>query len=637
MGAVQRLATVVILGLVAVAGILVLYIADESNRLDSTAASQQHDAVERATQTYLTQCLACHGPAGEGYTAPGEAGTGRIGAPIGGDTFATSLNQTGLTADGLPWSDPNNPQYGSGLEGRANFIRERIHTGRRAADGTYLMPPFGAELNGPLNDAQIDELVVFIQHVDWNHVYNQAIEANGGYPTPPAAAVAEAETPTAAAGGDGGQAAGFEIDMVDLAFEPTELTIPANTDVTISLVNKGSLPHIFQLSDGSVTSEEIPGGGTGSVTLNLPPGEYDFHCPVPGHTEAGMVGKLIVEEGAPMPDGGEAPAAEASPETTGGESAAPSSVDLVMVDLSFDPTELTIPANTDVTINLVNNGALPHQFALLDGSVTSDEIPGGGTGSVVVNLPPGEYDFHCPVPGHTEAGMVGKLIVTEQAAGGETTGGEDVAPAADGGEATAPIDLVMVDLAFEPTEITIPANTDVTINLTNNGALPHIFALSDGSVTSDEIPGGGTGSVVLNLPPGEYDFHCPVPGHTEAGMVGKLIVTQDAGAATGDGGAAPAADSGAGAAATSEIVMVDLAFEPTELTIAANTDVTINLVNNGALPHQFALTDGSITSDEIAGGASGSVVVNLPPGEYEFHCPIPGHTEAGMTGKLIVQ
>jgi uncharacterized cupredoxin-like copper-binding protein len=30
-------------------------------------------------------------------------------------------------------------------------------------------------------------------------------------------------------------------------------------------------------------------------------------------------------------------------------------------------------------------------------------------------------------------------------------------------------------------------------------------------------------------------------------------------------------------------------------------------------------------------------VVNAEPGEYEFHCSVPGHKEAGMTGTLIVQ
>ena len=97
-------------------------------------------------------------------------------------------------------------------------------------------------------------------------------------------------------------------------------------------------------------------------------------------------------------------------------------------------------------------------------------------------------------------------------------------------------------------------------------------------------------------------------------------------------GEAPA---GGGSTAV-ELDMIDLAFEPTDLTIAADTDVTITLVNKGALTHAFAVPDQSITSDEISGGSTGSVVVNLPAGVYEFDCPIPGHKEAGMVGKLTV-
>jgi mono/diheme cytochrome c family protein len=268
-GAVQRLATVVVLGLVGLASVLILYVADEPNRLESLELEQQHDAVERGMETYLTQCLACHGPAGEGYTAPGESGTGRIGAPIGGDTPNRVMNQTGLWQTGpnagKPWSDANNPQFGSGLEGRANFIRNRIRNGMRATDGTYIMPAFSEELNGPLNDSQIDELVTFIQHADWNEVYNHAIEANHGYPTPPP--LEQEATPEDGEATPGpGTATSIELGMVDVAFEETELRIPANTDVTINAVNKGSLPHTFTITD-VVDTGEVAGGDSAEVTL----------------------------------------------------------------------------------------------------------------------------------------------------------------------------------------------------------------------------------------------------------------------------------------------------------------------------------------------------------------------------------
>ena len=86
-----------------------------------------------------------------------------------------------------------------------------------------------------------------------------------------------------------------------------------------------------------------------------------------------------------------------------------------------------------------------------------------------------------------------------------------------------------------------------------------------------------------------------------------------------------------------EVVMVDISFEPTQFTIPADTDVTIQLVNNGVLPHNFAVPSEGIQSEDFASGASGSITVNLPAGTYEFICSVPGHADAGMRGMLTVE
>jgi nitrite reductase (NO-forming) len=86
-----------------------------------------------------------------------------------------------------------------------------------------------------------------------------------------------------------------------------------------------------------------------------------------------------------------------------------------------------------------------------------------------------------------------------------------------------------------------------------------------------------------------------------------------------------------------ELVMEDIAFDPTELTIPADVDVTIELTNDGMLPHNFAVPSEGIQSEDYGSGASGSIVVNLPAGTYEFICSVPGHADAGMRGTLIVE
>lgn len=220
----------------------------------------------------------------------------------------------------------------------------------------------------------------------------------------------------------------------------------------------------------------------------------------------------------------------------------------------------------------------------------------------------------------------------------------------EGGEAPPAADVVkvdMLDIVFSPVELTIPANTDVTIQLANLGAATHNFTIESQGISSGDYAAGQTGEIVVNLPPGDYEYVCTIPGHREAGMVGTLRVVEGAappasGEAEGEGGesageGAPPPDQSAGGAESVEVDMVDIAFDPTEITIPANTDVTLNLVNRGAAVHNFTIESQGISSGDYAAGQSGTLVINLPPGEYEYVCTIPGHREAGMVGTLIVQ
>ena len=247
------------------------------------------------------------------------------------------------------------------------------------------------------------------------------------------------------------------------------------------------------------------------------------------------------------------------PRTAGDETAtAATTVEVVSHDIFFEPNEVTIPANTDVTVILPNEGVTPHNFSIDALGIDVDLAP-GATEEVVINAPAGEYEFYCNVPGHKEAGMVGTLIVSEDAAaapaGAATPAGAPAAvpegtPAAQEavaprlrppaavprqvrdrrGDASQTVDIVAYDIYFEPKEVTIPANTDVTVMLPNDGVTPHNFSIDELGIDIDIAP-GETKETVINAPAGEYEYYCNVPGHKEAGMVGTLIVTEDAAAA----------------------------------------------------------------------------------------------------------
>ena len=405
MGAVQKLATTVIVGLVGLATLLVVYLANEPNRRAEEAVEQEDVAIERGIQTFIQNCVVCHGPAGEGYTAPGEQGTGRLGIPLGGSTdlglAATELNQS---------EDPTTRQQ------RYNLIVNTIQNGRGP-----IMPAFGrgAEGGAVLNDEQIYELTTMIQNVDWDHVYNETVAQLGGYPTP-----GPAPTPTggaeaaqaAPAGGDQAAApAGFTVTSHDIYFDPKELTIPSGQDVIVHLPNEGASAHNFSIDALNISVDLPPGETDAETTINTAPAEFEYYCNVPGHKQAGMVGTLRVEEGAPMPEAAASPTgggeAAASP---AGESAAPAGGEAVQSytvtshDIYFDPKELTVPADQEVVVSLPNEGATAHNFSIDALGISVDEAA-GETYEATVNAPAGDYEYYCNVPGHKQAGMVGTL------------------------------------------------------------------------------------------------------------------------------------------------------------------------------------------------------------------------------------
>jgi plastocyanin len=95
--------------------------------------------------------------------------------------------------------------------------------------------------------------------------------------------------------GDGDAAAAVQIEFIDIAFVPDELTIPADTDVTLQFVNNGAAVHNFLIEDPEVFSGDLDPGATSELVVNLPAGTYEYICTIPGHAAAGMVGTLTVE------------------------------------------------------------------------------------------------------------------------------------------------------------------------------------------------------------------------------------------------------------------------------------------------------------------------------------------------------
>lgn len=114
----------------------------------------------------------------------------------------------------------------------------------------------------------------------------------------PVAAPAAATTPVPATPGPGTPSAAaettVEITGYDIGYQPTEFTIPANTDVRVVVHNAGQLTHNFSIDKLNISATLNP-GETGEVTINAPAGTYTYYCDVDGHRQAGMVGTMIVK------------------------------------------------------------------------------------------------------------------------------------------------------------------------------------------------------------------------------------------------------------------------------------------------------------------------------------------------------
>ena len=90
--------------------------------------------------------------------------------------------------------------------------------------------------------------------------------------------------------------------MSDFAYEPSTITIPADSGTQVLLMtNVGTAPHDFTvtgLPEGTPVHLLLFEDTTEPVPYGLPPlprGRYPFHCSVDNHADLGMRGVLVVE------------------------------------------------------------------------------------------------------------------------------------------------------------------------------------------------------------------------------------------------------------------------------------------------------------------------------------------------------
>lgn len=196
----------------------------------------------------------------------------------------------------------------------------------------------------------------------------------------------------------------------NLAFDTNEITMPAATEVTVTVDNEDTQPHNFMMFEGADASappvndgQPIANAGQSVdyvFTSPANPGDYFFYCQI---HPVQMTGTVHVTEAAH---------GEGEGEGEGGDSLA-----LSAENLAFDKNELTATAGEEVTIALDNKDSQPHNLMVFEGPDQSapplnDGQPFANPGQKVeytLTAPatPGEYFFYCQI----HPTMTGKLVV----------------------------------------------------------------------------------------------------------------------------------------------------------------------------------------------------------------------------------
>ena len=110
-----------------------------------------------------------------------------------------------------------------------------------------------------------------------------------------------------------------------------------------------------------------------------------------------------------------------------------------------------------------------------------------------------------------------------------------------GSEPSTMIKVSMTDFAYNPNRFVVPSESEVTLDIGNNGSVVHNFIVMKANALPDqnlhemdesniywkiELTPGQNATTSFTTPSavGEYVIVCSTEGHYEAGMTAKLVV-----------------------------------------------------------------------------------------------------------------
>src|SRR6476661_6990546 len=228
--------------------------------------------------------------------------------------------------------------------------------------------------------------------------------------------------------------------------------------------------------------------------------------------------------------------------------------------------QLSVPEGAVVQINLVNGDGATHDITVPDFQTKSNELKEKGASTAIVFKADkkGEFTYICSLPGHVQAGMIGKIVVGDNVAKAAPKGAEISGSPFEVGEPVGKRGPQKLTVNLETTEVLgqladgttykywtfnskvpgpfvrVRVGDTVTVNMANAKDSHMIHSVDFHAVTG---PGGGA-AVTQAAPgsaksftfkaqnPGLYVYHCATPmvaQHISNGMYGMILVEPEGG------------------------------------------------------------------------------------------------------------
>jgi uncharacterized cupredoxin-like copper-binding protein len=110
-----------------------------------------------------------------------------------------------------------------------------------------------------------------------------------------------AATQASTTGGAAATGAGGTVNLAatEYKFDPSDPTVKSGK-VSFNEKNDGQVTHSLEIEDVTPGhDQELEGdvapGQSGTLTVDLKPGKYEFYCPIDNHKEMGMEGEITVK------------------------------------------------------------------------------------------------------------------------------------------------------------------------------------------------------------------------------------------------------------------------------------------------------------------------------------------------------